>query len=173
MKDVERCHVFFLHLGDMKQNESDVFDLEISFQRYSTCMDSFAYKQPWNAFHPRKRVGLVRAENCRVHVEGQRARVNKTCSGISTRLMPHGPKHRHVPICIHKQHTVTSIYHTFSIRLLHLSRMMAKSLRPWGGRQRDEPKGWGASGERSKGPSGYWGHGRTCVDIVHLFFLGV
>lgn len=146
---------FFLHLGDMKQNESDVFDMEISFQRYSTCMDSFAYKQPWNAFHPRKRVGLVRAENCRVHVEGQRARVNKTCSGISTRLMPHGPKHRNVPRCIHKQHTVTSIYHTFSIRLLHLSRMMAKSLRPWGGRQRDEPKGWGASGERSKGPSGY------------------
>ena len=124
---------FSLHLGDMKHRESD----------FLTWKSHFKDTPP------------VVAENCRVHVEGQRARVNKTCSGISTRLMPHGPKHRHVPICIHKQHTVTSIYHTFSIRLLHLSRMMAKSLRPWGGRQRDEPKGWGASGERSKGPSGY------------------
>ena len=149
-------------------------------------MNSFAYNQPWNAFHSRKRVGLVIAENCRVHVEGQRVRVNRTFSSISTRLMPHGPKHRHVlsvylqmpeaqihtppkiniependgleswkmiflfqgcilrfHVNLHKRHTVTSIYHTFSIWLLHLSRMMAKSLHPWGGRQRDEPKGWG------------------------------
>ena len=42
--------------------------------------------------------------------------------------------------------------------LIPLSRMMAKSLHPWGGRQRDEPKGWGPVkwkfwpfGERSKG----------------------